>query len=161
MTHICVGKLTIIWTNAGILLIRPLGTNSEFLVEILIFSFTIMRLKVSSAKRRQFCLGPNELLKRFKIKYIPCISRVFRDITRQWKGHIKWASINCHCQSLSISVHYKPILLTHWGRNKMEVISQTTFLNAFSRMKMLEYRLKFHWSLFLGVQWTISQYWFR
>ena len=26
---------------------------------------------------------------------------------------------------------------------------------------MLEYRLKFHWSLFLAVQWTILQHWFR
>ena len=76
-THICVSKLTIIAsdnglspgrhqaiirTNAGILLIRPLGTNfSEFLVEILIFSFKKMRFKVSSAKRRPFCLGLNEL----------------------------------------------------------------------------------------------------
>ena len=77
VTHICVGKLTIIgsdnglspgrrqaiiWTNAGILLIGPLGTNfSEFLVGILIFSFKKMRLKVASAKRRPFCLGLNEL----------------------------------------------------------------------------------------------------
>ena len=77
MTHICVSKLNIIGsdnglspgrrqaiirTNAGILLIRPLGTNfSEFLVEILIFSFKKMRLNVSSAKRRPFCLGLNEL----------------------------------------------------------------------------------------------------
>ena len=54
MTHICVGKLTIIgsdnglsherhqaiiWTNAGILLIGPLGTNfSEILIEIQTFS---------------------------------------------------------------------------------------------------------------------------
>ena len=34
-------------------------------------------------------------------------------------------------------------------------------LNAFSWMKMFEYRLKFHWSLFLRVQSTISQHWFR
>ena len=77
VTHLCVGNLTIIGsdnglspgrrqaiirTNAGILLIRPLGTNfSECLVEILIFSFKKMRLKVSSAKRRPFCLGLNEL----------------------------------------------------------------------------------------------------
>ena len=77
VTHICVGDLTIIGsdnglsperrqaiirTNAGILLIRPLGTNfGEFLVEILMFSFKKMRLKVSSAKRRPFCLGLNEL----------------------------------------------------------------------------------------------------
>ena len=77
VTHICVSDVTsigsnnglspgrrqaIIRTNAGILLIRPLGTNfSEFFVEILIFSFKKMRLKVSSAKRRPFCLGLNEL----------------------------------------------------------------------------------------------------
>ena len=76
MTHICASDLTsicsdnglspgrrqaIIRTNAGILLIKPLGTNfSKFLVEILIFSSKKMRLKVSSAKRRPFCLGLNE-----------------------------------------------------------------------------------------------------
>ena len=80
VTHICVGKLTnigsdnglspdrrqaIIWTNAGFLLIGPLGTNfSEILIEILTFSFKKMRLKVSSAKRRPFCLGLNVLKKR-------------------------------------------------------------------------------------------------
>ena len=77
MTHICVGKLTIIgsdnglspdrrqaiiWTNAGILLIGPLGTKfSEILIKILTFSFKKMRLKVLSAKRRPFCLGLNVL----------------------------------------------------------------------------------------------------
>ena len=53
MTHICVGNLTIIgrrqamiWTNAGILLIGPWGTNfSEILSEIHIFSFNKMHLK--------------------------------------------------------------------------------------------------------------------
>ena len=66
VTHICVSKLTIIdidnglspgrrqaniWTNAGILLIGPLGTNfSEILIEIHIFSFRKMHLKMSSAK---------------------------------------------------------------------------------------------------------------
>ena len=41
------------------------------------------------------------------------------------------------------------ILLTHWGRDKMAAISQTTFSNGFSWMKLLEFRLKFHWRLFL------------
>ena len=66
VTHICVSKLTIIcsdnglspdrcqaiiWTNAGLLLIGPLGTNfSEILIEILTFSFKTMHLKLSSAK---------------------------------------------------------------------------------------------------------------
>ena len=77
VTHICVGNLTIIgsgngllpgqrqaiiWTNTGILLIGPLGTNfSEILIEILTFSFKKMHLKVSSAKWWIFCLGLNVL----------------------------------------------------------------------------------------------------
>ena len=43
----------------------------------------------------------------------------------------------------------------------MDAISQTTFWSAFSWMNLLEFRLKFHWSLFLRVQLTISQHWFR
>ena len=43
----------------------------------------------------------------------------------------------------------------------MAAMSQTTFSNAFSWMKMYEFRLKFHWSLFLRVQLTISHHWFR
>ena len=78
VTYICVGKLTIIgsdnglspgrrqtiiWTNAGMLLIRPLGTNfNKTLIEILTFSFMKMRLKVSAAKWRPFCLGLNVLI---------------------------------------------------------------------------------------------------
>ena len=55
-------RQAIIRTNAGIVLIRPLGANfSEILIEILIFSFKKMRLNVSSAKRRPFCLGLNVL----------------------------------------------------------------------------------------------------
>ena len=61
--------------------------------------------------------------------------------------------------SLIESSHYNS--LTHWGRDKMAAIFQTTSSNAFSWMKMYEFRLKFHWSLFLRVQLTIFQYWFR
>ena len=77
VTHICVSKLTIIgpdnglspgrhqaiiWTNAGILLIRTLGTNfSEILSRIHAFSFKTMHLKMSSEKWRPFCLGLNVL----------------------------------------------------------------------------------------------------
>ena len=73
VTHICVSKITIIgsdnglahgrrqaalWTNAGILLIGPLGTNfSEILIEIHTFSLKKMHLKLLSAKWRPFCLG--------------------------------------------------------------------------------------------------------
>ena len=73
VTHICVSKLTIIssdnglspgrrqaiiWTNAGILLIGPLGTNfSEILIAIHTFLFKKLYLKMSSGKWRPFCLG--------------------------------------------------------------------------------------------------------
>ena len=75
--HICVGNLTnidsdnglspgrrqaIIWTNAGLLLIGPLGTNfGEILSEIRSFSFKKTHLKMSSAKCRLSRLGLNVL----------------------------------------------------------------------------------------------------
>ena len=73
VTYICVGNVTIIgpdngvspgqrqaiiWTNAGILLIGPLGTN---LSEIHTFWFKKMRFKLSSGKWRPFCLRLNVL----------------------------------------------------------------------------------------------------
>ena len=92
VTHICVGNLTIIgsdyglspgrrqaiiWTNAGILLIRTLGTNfGEILGEIHQFSYSKMHLKMSSAKWRLFCLGLNEL--------IACEAFVRLIVTLQW-----------------------------------------------------------------------------
>ena len=76
--HICVDNLTIIgsdygllpvqrqaiiWTNAGILLIGPLGTYFiEILIGIQTFSFKKMHLKMSSVKWHPFCLGLNVLM---------------------------------------------------------------------------------------------------
>ena len=51
--------------------------------------------------------------------------------------------------------------LTHWGRDQIDAFSQTTFSNAFSRMKMNEFLIGFHWSLFLRLELIIFQYWFR
>ena len=75
VTHICVSNLTItgsdrrqaiIWTNAGILLIVPLGTNfNEIFIEVHTFSFKKIHLKMSSAKWRPFCLGLNVLMINF------------------------------------------------------------------------------------------------
>ena len=50
-------------------------------------------------------------------------------------------------------------ILTHWDRDKMDAISQTTFPSAFSWMKMFYSRLTFHWSLVLRVYLTIFQHW--
>ena len=80
--HRCVGKTiiigsdnglspgrrqAIIWTNAGILLIGPLGTNlNEILIEIHTFSFKKIHLKMLSGKWWPFCLGLNVL------KFVAC-----------------------------------------------------------------------------------------
>ena len=74
VTHICISKLTIIgsdnglspgrrqaiiWTNVGILLIGPLGTNfNEILIEIHTFSFKKMHLNMSSGNDVHFALVP-------------------------------------------------------------------------------------------------------
>ena len=55
-------RQAIIWTNAAILLIGPLGTNfSEIFIEIQTFWFKKMHLKMSAAKWWPFCLGLNVL----------------------------------------------------------------------------------------------------
>ena len=70
MTHICVGQMTrissdndlvpeqrqaIFWTNTGILLIGPLGTNfSEILIEIQTFFLNMIHLKMPSANIDHF-----------------------------------------------------------------------------------------------------------
>ena len=77
VTHICVSKHTnigsdnglspgwrqaIIWTNAGILLIGPLGTNfSGTLIKIYTFLFKKMHMKMSSGNWRPCCSGLNVL----------------------------------------------------------------------------------------------------
>ena len=82
--HMCISKLNtigsdnvllpgrrqaIIWTYAGILVIRPLGTNySKVLTEIHTFSFKKMHLKMS-AKWRIFCLSLNVLRAVHLLKY--------------------------------------------------------------------------------------------
>ena len=71
MTHICIGKINrinsdnglapeqpqaIFWTNTGILLIGPLGTNfSEILIEIQTFFLNLM--KMPSANIGHFVLA--------------------------------------------------------------------------------------------------------
>ena len=75
-----------------------------------------------------------------------CISRSmspYGDTSLQWvKCHSSWS-------------HW---WLTHWRRDKMAAIFQSTFSNWFSLMKMYQFRSRFHWSLFPRVQLTIFWY---
>ena len=76
------------------------------------------------------------------------------------------------CPTIHIIPIFKRIFLTQVCKmflllintlrpRQMDAISQTTFSNAFSWMKMHEFRLRFHWSLFLRFELTIFQHWFR
>ena len=51
--------------------------------------------------------------------------------------------------------------LTHWGRDNMAAILQTTLSIAFSWIKMLQFQLNLHLSLFQRVHLTLFQHWFR
>ena len=56
-------RQALVWTNAGILLIRTLEAHfSEILSKINTFSLKKMHLKVPTAKWRPFCLGLNVLM---------------------------------------------------------------------------------------------------
>ena len=77
----------------------------------------------------------------------------------QWLGNYLFIHflLWLHCYSVTISwVHH-----LCWGRDEMDAITQTTFSSAFFWKKTFEFQLKFHWSLFLRVQLTIFQHWFR
>ena len=104
VTHICVGNLTIIgpdnglspgrrqaiiWTNAGILLIGPWGTNfSEILIGIQAFSYKKMHLKMSPAKWRPFCLGFNVLMGMI-LPGLQCEEQLVRNVAR-----LAWQALN-------------------------------------------------------------------
>ena len=81
-------------------------------------------------------------------------------------GNLMSSVVHCKCNIFERNGFKTVIIclalkLTHRGRDKMDAISQTTFSSTFSWMKTFEFRLKFHWSLFLRVELTIFQHWFR
>ena len=126
VTHICVSVLTIIgadnglspcrrnaiiWTNAKILLIGPLGTNfNEILIEIHTFLFKKMHLKMSSGKWRPFCLGLNVL-----------------SLSFLWVSVFWLILVAPSASVLTMHDNIMPKYLTHWCRYKMDAISHTTF----------------------------------
>ena len=151
MTHICVSKLTtigsdnglspgrrqaIIWTNAGILLIGPLGTNfSEILIGIQTFSFEKIHLKMSSGKRRPSCLGLNVLM-RHKIEQLAYNKTSFHRqniLCLSYDGHIWQVSLQLSCSdALQIWTRFKGLIRykefdiwthskTQWWRRKRTV----------------------------------------
>ena len=144
------------------MLIGHLGINfSEILNEIQTFSLKKIRFKMSSAKCRTFCLGLN-VLTRISLgeviteweslgpyfciihlkeilhevlmnKSLTCVLGYNFEITvTSPRGH--WVDM----LHLILEQHPGPNL-THWGRDKMAAIFQTTFSNAFSWMKYMNF----------------------
>ena len=83
------------------------------------------------------------------------------------KMHMKMSSATRQpfCLGLNVLTHWllrdMTQILTHFPLDKMATISQTIFSDAFSLMKTFVFLSKFHWSLFLRVQLTMTQHWFR
>ena len=127
VTHICVSKLAIIgsdnglspsqrqaiiWTNAGILLIGPLGTNfNETSIEIHTFSLEKIYLKLLSGKWRPFCLGLKVLTIIWQLSW-----RIVEPYSVDWSLGI---TLNASWISSTI-IHDAPNTdeLTHPGREK-------------------------------------------
>ena len=155
VTHICVSELSfidsdnglspgrrqaIIWTNDRILLIGPLGTHfSEILFEIQTFSFSKMYLNMSS---RPQCVNCN---------------------SRAWVNnyiHINMRGAITHPWPYFNNGITNPPFNTLWPKQNGRHFAYDTFKRIFLT-EMIEFRLKFHWSLLLRVQLTIFQHWFR
>ena len=98
VTHICISELTIIgsddslppgrcqaiiWTNAGILLIGPLGTNfNEIIIKIHIISFKKMHLDMAAILSRPQC-----------VKYLPQLQQGPFYFIWQTTHDVKWMQI--------------------------------------------------------------------
>ena len=66
------------------------------------------------------------------------------------------------CDEWSVDNDILPAIkgvLNSW--TKWPLLRQTTISDAFSWMKMVEFRFDFHWKLFPGVQLLMLQHWFR
>ena len=88
--------------------------------------------------------------------YPPCLRRADRALLAGYprtassicQGYRGGTVINMYWWRCILHVLPTYIELTHWGRDKMAAFSQTTLSSAFSWMKILEFRLNIHWSLF-------------
>ena len=70
----------------------------------------------------------------------------------------RWDSLGFYLHLPDLQMSCSDLSSTHWGRDKMAAIFQKIFSNAFSWMKIYDFRLLYHWSLFLGVELTIFQH---
>ena len=108
--------------------------------------------KPSKLRVTGLCVGNSPVTGEFPAQRASNAEKVFI----WWRHHEDLTATldNKHHAGLHWDYYPGTLPLTHWGRDEMYNISQTTFSNVFSSMKMFEFQLKFHWSLFLRVQLT-------
>ena len=122
----------IIWTNAGILLIGPFGTNiSEIEIEVQTFSFKPMRLKVPSREWLPFCLGLNVL------------------INVQDLAHIRTTTKPKHWSAAKLKIHYDDVIMTTTASQitSLTVVYSTVYSNADQRKYQSSASLAFVWGI--------------
>ena len=145
VTHICVSYLTIIgWnnglspgrrqaiilTNAGIVLIGPLGTNiSEILIEILTFSFKKMHFKMSSGKWRPSCLGLNLSASHLSLPRSTCYRKIapgwIAFVSAVWQDTHIGRRIDTMPWRFDSRIHNKWNFMPLWNKTKFEGIRST------------------------------------
>ena len=101
-----------------------------------------MDLKTPYAKLRLFCFGHNMLITQIQSVITSCTNI-------RYTAHL-WLSVRRQARTL-----------THLPLDKRATIPQTIVLNAFSWMKSFIFWYKFHWILFLRIQLTRTQHWFK
>ena len=71
----------------------------------------------------------------------PAVAVMFSSWSTQYYHDACWEGVGTQSSPRMIQ---GVVALTHWDRDKMAAISQTTFSNAFPVTKMCEFRLRFH-----------------
>ena len=124
-------------------------------------------LEMSSAKCRPFfwVLVRNDWVIDTGKVILPCKPK-WSDSNNTWRNNnVVITSKRRHFDVITSKWRCFDVITTSLLRNvfagKVAHISQTTFSNAFPWMKIYEFRLISHWSLFLRVRLSMFQPWFR
>ena len=153
--HICVSKCTIIgsdnglspsrhqaiiWTNAGILLIWPLGTNfDKILIKIHAFSFKKIHLKMSG-KWHPFCLGSNVLRDITLVKQVSGPDTLNWIIVEMVRLISFWRNITLDIRS--IWYYGMPVSVTTAARihaGSLDFMCSNLILHAYNGHKNMDY----------------------
>ena len=135
-------------------------TNEIVIMMMMMMMMMMMIDIIISSDRRSNISSISSIVINITIAIVIIILLAALNALRMWCHCVRYAK-QLHRIFTQTDLNIVLLLLTHWGRTKMAAIFQTTFSRAFSSMKMLDFRLKFHWSLFLRVQLPIFQHWFR